>query len=70
MKLPFKAEKIFTNFDRIAVVGKSGECMIFGGNSLEKLGGPTGDVEDLSSQFTWTKDSLVGLGFGHIILYP
>ena len=42
MKIPFKVEKVFTNFDRTGVVGKNGECVIFGGNSLEKIGGPTG----------------------------
>jgi hypothetical protein len=70
MKLPFKAEKIFTNFDRTGVVGTKGECVIFGGNSLGKLGGHTGDVEELTGQFDWGKDSLIGLGFGHTIIRP
>jgi len=34
MKIPFKVEKIFTNFDRTAIVGKTGECLIFGGSSF------------------------------------
>lgn len=42
MKIPFKVERVFTNFDRTGVVGQGGECMIFGGNSLGKIGGPTG----------------------------